>query len=170
MVAEGGGRAAVGGVLMASSVSQRNRFRQIVNRARAIPGERGLRVHTLERVVKFAGDSAREDLFDKVTPIVEANGQPPKLRQITSEEATVGNLNPGTWIAGPITPEFPGGGIKLALLRGDDLTPNDKLYFRITGPEHPHGALYRRSKLSLDAALHVTLQLIPVEEDTSTNF
>lgn len=144
-------------------VSPGDRYRSIAYRARAIPARRGLRPHTLERVVRVS-DSPRNAIADKVTPIVEANGQPPKLRQLSSEETTVGQLNPETWEAGPITPAFPGGGTDLALLRGDDLGPNDKLYFRITGPEHPNGALFRRTKLSLDKSLHATMHLVPVEQ------
>jgi hypothetical protein len=131
--------------------------------ARAIPGSLGLRPHTLERVVRFA-ESVRDDVAEKVTPIVEANGQSPLIRWLTSEEITVGQLNPGTAEA-RFTPSFSGGGTDIALLRGDDLGPNDKLYFRITGPHHVGGALYRKAKLNDEKALHYTLQLVPVQDD-----
>jgi hypothetical protein len=144
----------------------RERYRKLVNRKRAIPGERfALRTHSIERVVRFAS-SARDDISETVTPIVEANGQPPRIRWLTAEELTVGQLNPGTCEVGPITPAFGGGGTDIALLRGEDLGTNDKLYFRITGPHHADGALYRRFKLSDDKALHYTMQLVPVEQDT----
>jgi hypothetical protein len=148
---------------MASADASRNRFLAICNRARAIPGSLGLRPHTLERVARFA-ESVREDVTEKVTPIVEANGQSPLIRWLTAEELTVGQLNPGTAEA-RFTPSFGGGGTDIALLRGDDLGPNDKLYFRITGPHHVGGALYRKAKLNDEKALHYTLQLVPVQDD-----
>lgn len=139
-------------------------FRSLLYNARAVASQvAGLRPHTLTRVVKYA-ESSRSDVSVKRTPIVEANGQPPKIRWLTSEELTVGQLNPGTAEAGPITPAFSGGGTPIALLRGDDLSPEDKLYFEIEGPHHPHGALYRRTKLSDEKALHYTVQLVPVEQ------
>jgi hypothetical protein len=138
-------------------------LKQILYSTRAITGGLGLRPHSFTRVVRFA-ESSRSDVTEKRTPIVEGNGQPPKLRQMTSEETTVGQLNPQTWEAGPITPLFSGGGTDPAILRGDDLAPEDKLYFEIRGPEHPNGALFRRTKLTLDKALHFTMQLVPVEQ------
>lgn len=139
-------------------------FKATLFAARSIAGSMGLRPHTIERVVRLAGSTAREDIFDKVTSIVEANGQSPKIRWLKAEDITVGNLNPGTAEVGPITPKFSGGGTDIALLRGDDLGPGDKLYFRVRGPHHPNGALYRRAMLTDEKALHYTMQLIPVEQ------
>jgi|1185.fasta_scaffold06046_2 hypothetical protein len=143
----------------------RDRFRAIAYRARAIAGERyGLRTHIISRVVRYA-DSPRDDVSEKETPIVEANGQPPKIRWLNGQELTIGQLNPGTAEVGPITPAFSGGGTALTLLSGDDLSPGDKLYFRITGPHHPNGALYRRLNQMDEKALHYTMQLAPVEQE-----
>jgi hypothetical protein len=132
--------------------------------ARAIAGGLALRTHTISRVVRYA-DSPRDDISEKVTPIVEANGQPPKIRWLNGEELTIAQLNPGTAEVGPMTPLFSGGGVDIALLRGDDLSVNDKLYFRITGPHHPDGALYRRLDLTDYKALHYMMKLVPVEQE-----
>jgi hypothetical protein len=146
----------------------RDGFRRLIYRVRAIPGQRfGLRPHTLTRVVHLAA-SVRDDRVKQEISITEANGQPPKVRWLKSEELTVGGLNPGTVEVGPITPMDASGvvGTDIALLRGDDLQPNDKLYFRIQGPHHPDGALYRKTKLTDDRALRFMLQLEPVETET----
>lgn len=140
-------------------------YRAILYATRAIPNLiAGLRPHTIARVVRYSNNGDPSDEIQEVeTPIVEGNGQPPHIRWLKEEEIAVGNLNPGTIEAGPITPTFTGGGTDIAFLRGDDLVPADKLYFRIRGPHHPNGALYRKTKLTDDRALHYTMQLVPVE-------
>ena len=132
--------------------------------ARSIMGSLGMRPHTVTRVVRYA-ESPRSDLDSLETPITEANGYPPKVRWLKEEEIAVGGLSAGTVEVGPMTPKFSGGGTDIALLRGDDLQPGDKLYFRITGPQHPDGALYRKTKLVTEKALRYVLQLEPVETD-----
>jgi len=130
--------------------------------ARGIAGEVGIRIHTVARVVKFANRDPRSELGEEETPIVEGGGYPPKVRWLTHEELAVGSLAAGTVEVGPITPTTTGGGTDIALLRGDDLVEGDKLYFRIKGPKHPGGALYRRTGLHVKATGY-RLQLAPVE-------
>lgn len=132
--------------------------------ARGVAGALGFRTHTIWRVVKY-GESARSDVAEKVTPIVEGNGQPPRIHWLTGEELTVGQLNPGTAIVGPMTPKFSGGGTDIALLHGEDLGPNDKLYFRVLGPRHADGALYRKFRISEEKALRYIMYIVPVEDE-----
>jgi len=138
-------------------------LKPIVYSARAIMGQLGMRPHRLERYV-IPAETPRDDLYPRVTPIVESGGQSPKIRWLNEEEQAVGGLPRGTVEVGPITPKFTGGGTDVALLRGDDLLPPDKLYYRIVGPHHPDGALYRLTKLSDEKALRIMMQLQPVEQ------
>lgn len=137
--------------------------------ARAIAGTLGLRPHTIALVIaatsgaNYTGDGNRSET---VTPITEANGQPPKIRWLKSEERAVGQLPDGSIEVGPITPAFPGGGTLVATLTGADALPGQLVLFRVTGPQHPNGADYRRLGDGLDRALHYTLRLAPVGDQT----
>lgn len=131
---------------------------------RSIPGQLGIRPHTVE-VVKAVWRGAHTgdgQVYETVTAITESGGFPPKVRQLSSEELAVGALPAGTIEIGPITPDFPGGGTSLTTLGGSDLFDGNTFQLRITGPMHPDGAIYRVTKSSADRALHYTIQAQPV--------
>lgn len=104
------------------------------------------------------GDGTRVDVE---TDIVEAGGQPPKIRWLNDEELAVGSLQPGTVQIGPITPAFPGGGTNLGSLDGSQLEAGDVRHIWIVGPMHPQGAAYKVSKLTADRALRYVIQATP---------
>jgi len=149
---------------MSLSAARLDRYRRIANRARAIPGQHGLREHMAAVVVAstagtYTGDGLRSET---VTPLLEAGGQPPKIRWVSDEQLVVAGLNPGTVEIGPVTPRFAGGGTAAEILTGEALATGKLLLIRITGPQHPDGADYRIRKISLDRALHFTIQAEPV--------
>jgi hypothetical protein len=115
-----------------------------VYEGRSIAGEEGFRVHTVAIVVvttpgPHTGDGVR---VENVTPIVEANGQPPRVRWLKDDEIALGQLPLGSVEVGPITPLFAGGGTDTDLLNGANLSPGQVRLLRITGPNHPEGADY----------------------------
>lgn len=132
--------------------------------ARGVAGTLGFRTHTVEVVIRYSDGNARNELSLETTAITEGSGQPPRVRWLTDEQLTVGGLPQGTCEVGPVTPLFATGGTDIALLRGDNLQPGDKLYLRITGPRHPDGALYRITQLKAEKALRYMLQAQPVEQ------
>lgn len=141
-------------------------FRAICYAARAIPGQLGLRPHTVSLIEgtnlgpqtgDFTGDYTE-------TPIVESDSQPPKVRWLNDEQLALANLGGGAVDVGPITSFYTTGGTDLAQLAGQDLEAGDTLHIKITGPKHPTGALYRVTKITAHRALHYMLRCSPVRE------
>lgn len=138
----------------------------LVYSVRAIPGQFGLRVHTVDvRVTTWTGahpgDGAEYDVT--TTPITESDGQPPKVRFLTDEEIAVGQLATGTVEVGPITPSHgTDGGTDLAVLKPED--EGTVVHYILTGPEFPTGAVFERHAIKTDRALHYMLTLRPVSE------
>lgn len=132
-------------------------------RVRAIPGQLGLRPHTVSVVSRSwsGGQTGEGDETVVNVPIVEADGRPPKVRWLSNEEIALGGLPSGSVQIGPITPSFSDGGTNLSDLDGSDLETSDTRQLRITGPQHPNGALYRVKALNADSALHYTIVAVP---------
>lgn len=120
-----------------------DRLKTTVYKGRAIAGKFGARTHTVSILVEhYTGQHTGEEHVGNVeTPITEANGQPPRVEQMSEEEITVGNFLPGSLRVGPITPEFSGGGTSDELLFGA-LPKGSTRYVVITGPLAPNGAKY----------------------------
>lgn len=131
---------------------------------RSIPGTFGLRPHTVEVAISsWSGANTGDGVVAQSwTFVTEANSQPPKVRWPNEEEIALQGMPSGSAVIGPITPSFTGGGTLLARLDGDAVTVAETLDFRITGPRHPNGAIYRLHKSVRDRALHYTLQVSPV--------
>lgn len=150
------------GVLMTIADS----LKQLAYNIRAIPGQFGIRPYTVSVVSStFANDDGLTGTETiTTTAITEANGQPPKVRWLNSEELTVSDLESGTIEVGPITPDTTAGtGTLLSLLTGSGLADGSHLVFIVTGPKHPNGARYRRVDDESDRALHYTLKLSPIQ-------
>lgn len=135
-----------------------------VYEARAIAGELGFRPHTVAIVVVstpglHTGDGTRTEV---VTPITEANGQPPRVRWLKDEDLALGQLPLGTVEVGPITPAFAGGGTETDLLTGADLSVGEVRLLRITGPNHPNGADYTIRSVTADRPLRRVITAVPV--------
>ena len=126
----------------------------VARNARGIAGSLGFRVHTVAVLVQyFAGQHVGEEhQGDALTPVTEANGQPPRVRSLTTEEIALGNFPAGSLSIGPITPAFPGGGTPDALLAGK-LPENATRYVVLTGPMFPDGAKLTIERVTADKPL-----------------
>ncbi len=143
-------------------------YRAIAFAARAIPGQYGLHPHAVAIGTGAWSGSNTGGGLESITwtPIVESGSKNPKVRWLKDDEIAIGGLQAGTVQVGPITPAFPGGGTSTATLLGTPLTTGKTLYMRITGPQHPNGALYRVTSTSFEKAIHYTLRGAPVTEVT----
>lgn len=131
---------------------------------RATPGELGCRIHSVTLV---AGDWSGAHTGDGTettteTNIYESGSKSPKVRWKTSEELAVGNLARGTCEIGPITPSFSGGGTVFSIF--STATAGDTLKVKITGPQHPLGALYRITDVEQQTPFRIMLTASPVAE------
>lgn len=136
-------------------------LKPMVSSIRSIPGQLGLRPHTVSVVLDaWSGAELGEGALTRtITSIAEQNGYPPKTRNLSSEEIAVAGYDRETWEIGPITPSFIGGGTLLATLSNSNLAANTEPHFVITGPSFPNGANFRVVRSSTDKALHYTFQV-----------
>lgn len=149
---------------MSAGTLQRDRFRAIAHRVRAIPGERfGLRPHTVSLVTAtWSGAVTGEGVeTTTTTEIIELNGQPPKCRWLRGDEVAIGGLAAGTVDVGPITPEL---GASLDALNVGALATGGTRHLLITGPNHPTGAKYRIIDIDSSMALHYMIRAVPVSQ------
>lgn len=148
---------------MAIAATRRDRYRNIANRCRAIPGQHGLREHTVKVVFAATGGPKTGDggRWERLTEVLE-HGYPPKVRWLKNDELALGNLPSGTVEIGPITPTNTGGGTVITLLDGSAIEIGQLELLRITGPQHPRGADYRKITLNADRALRFIIRAIPV--------
>ncbi len=137
-----------------------------VYEGRAIAGDLGFRPHSVTLVISAYSEDhpGAGSRTDTETPIAEFGGQPPRVRWLNGEELAVGNMAAGTIEIGPITPEFPGGGTPIASLNGSELSAGQSRLLRITGPNHPSGALYEITNITADRTLRFMLKAKPLEE------
>jgi len=133
---------------------------------RSIPGQFGLRPHTVQIINRFAYGQHTGDVdLSSATPLVEHGNTNPKVRWLDDEALAVGGLPSGTVEIGPITPKFDAGGTALATLDARNLDTGDSLHLLITGPKHPSGALYKVVRINADRAMHYMLRATPVSEN-----
>lgn len=133
---------------------------------RAIPGQLGLRPHTVTLLSRswdgtHSGDGNRSDVG---LSLVEGDGQSPKVRWLSDEELAVGDLARGTVNVGRITADH-AAREWLEEIRGDNLMRGDGRFLIITGPTHPTGAKYRITKITSERALHYMIQGKPVDSE-----
>lgn len=141
-------------------------LRKTLFNARSIAGQLGFRIHRAWIVIarsgaegQYTGDGGR---WERATELLEANGQSPKVRWLKDEEKALGQLPDGSVEVGPITPEFPGGGTAPELLTGANINVGAVRLLRIVGPQHPDGADYRITTVTLDRALRYSIRGVPV--------
>ena len=142
--------------------TRRDRYRRIAGRARRIPGEHGLREHHVSVVIArtggtYTGDGGR---WESASEILE-HGHPPRVRWLKQDELALAQLPSGTVEIGPITPANSDGGTAITLFDGSQIEIGAVELLRITGPQHPKGADYRKVSSSADRALHFTIRAIP---------
>ena len=118
----------------------RDDLRTICFNARAIPGVLGMRPYSVVVVTETwdGVERGQGSLTRTETPILEADGQNPKVRQLNTDELAIGGYAKGTWKIGPITPNFPGGGTPRENLLPDP-PDNTLVFYVLTGPAYPNG-------------------------------
>lgn len=138
-------------------------LRKTLFKARAIPGRLGLRTHTVELLTAtYSGTHPGEGtLTDEAEPIVQAGNQPVRVHWLNDERCAVKGLQSGSVDVGPITPLHSTGGTDLAGLQGLTLGQGVSRYLRITGPNHPNGALYRIKAVTAEKALQYRISAEP---------
>ena len=140
-------------------------LKPVLREIRAIPGEFGLRPHTVTLLSRswdgtYSGDGTRTDTSLSLT---EGDNQPPKVRWLSDEELAVAGLSNAAVTIGPITADHDAR-TWLDDIRGDNLSTGDGRYLTITGPKHPNGAKYRITRINSERALHYMINAEPVDE------
>lgn len=131
----------------------------ILREIRGIPGEFGLRPHTVALLSRSWGGthSGDGDRTDTSLSLTEGDGQPPKVRWLNAEEMAVSMVDKSTVEIGPITADFEAREW-IDDIRGDNLSTGDARYVVITGPKHASGANYLITKITVEKALHYMIQ------------
>lgn len=140
-------------------------LKELAYEIRAIPGELGMRPYSAAILLgTWSGtNTGRGDTINECLPLLEANGQNPKIRQLTDEEIALGGLGKGSIRIGPITPAFAGGGTSISTLQ-PCVAAGQTVHVILTGPEYPNGAKFAVKSVGSDHALHYTLDVSPVSE------
>lgn len=138
-------------------------LKELAHDVRAIPGELGIRPHTVSLLERdwdgtYSGDGDRTDVSTEITE----SGQPPKVRWLTDEELALAGLAKGEIEIGPITADHDAIS-RIADFRGDDMDAGEAHYLIITGPKHPSGAKYRITRITAERAIHYLIRARPVD-------
>jgi len=145
-----------------------DRLKPLTHRCRAIPGRLGLRPYTVAIVTGSwnGSNTGRGAPSVRSYPVTEANGQPPKVRVMSTEELALTGLGKGSMKIGPMTPPFAGGGSPLIALRAA-LEAGETMHVLLTGPDFPSGARFTIKSWNADHALHETLTVSPEQEESA---
>jgi hypothetical protein len=142
-------------------VTFRDDVRAICFNVRQIPGQLGMRPYAVKLVTEtWDGEERGQGNVERdETPILEANGQNPKVRELDAEELALAGFSKGVWQIGPITPSFPGGGTPRDTLNPPGQPDNTLVFFVLTGPGFPNGQRCTLHKITDDRAFHFTFQV-----------
>lgn len=145
--------------------SLRDALLPAINSIRGIPGQLGIRNYRVAILIgTWSGsNTGRGSSIGELFPVTEGGGQPPKVRELNTEELALGSLGKGSIRIGPITPDFAGGGTPISQLR-PAVVAGQTVHVRVTGPGYPNGALFLIKDISTDRALHWTMVASPVSE------
>jgi hypothetical protein len=143
-----------------------DRYRRIAWHYRHLPGDFGLREHTvvlLQTVFSGAqtGEAAKTETLAK---LLEKDGRNPKVRWVSEEEIALGSLAAGSIKVGPITPDFSIGGTPMSSLRASTLASKGTYHLLVTGPMHPNTVKYKLIGIEGHQALHRYLVAEPVAD------
>lgn len=145
-----------------TATQKRQRYREIAERCRRIPGEHGLRPWRVFASVgvwsgsTHFGDGVRTDTEVELLE----HGQPPKVRQVKADEIALGvGLQSGDMVIGPVTPIV---GTEWATLLGDSAAANNSFRFRLTNAETGDDMQCDLITITGDRALHTTITVRPV--------
>lgn len=135
-------------------------LRSIATRARAIPGSLGLRPYTVAVLRRaWSGEHLGEGMrVETTTALTEHDGQPPKVRWLSSEQMALAGYEQATIEIGPMTPQGADGGVLLSDLTASDVGRRTEVFFVITGPEFPDGAKFVAVNVRHDRAIHYTVR------------
>lgn len=132
---------------------------------RGLIGEFGLYKYTVtRRLHSWSGADMSGTETVTTTPIVEANGQPPKVVKPNVQELALGELAPGDFVVGPITPSFSGGGYTPIELGVGSAIVGQVVDYLVTGPDLPDGAVYAVKAIHADNPFGYMLHLTPIAE------
>lgn len=132
-----------------------------VNAIRAIPGLLGWRPYSvaIETRTWSGAEIGQGTETVTLTPITEANGQPPKTRWLNTEQMALGGYERATIEIGPMTPAYPGGGLLAQTLEPHTLPANTVVQYKLTGPAYPTGVYCRLVSINTDYAGHFTVRV-----------
>lgn len=122
---------------------------------RAEAGLAGFRPYTVALSNEFYVDQAWSG--PDATPLVEADGQPPKLKWLKDQDAPVGSIQPDVIEVGPITPAFSGGGTDLSSWL-EAVAGGEVRHLIITGPAAPNGRKYRILNITTERSLRYMIR------------
>lgn len=141
-------------------MSKVDRYRRIAERTRRIPGEHGLRPYRVFVVnASRSGAYGLEGTLTETETELLESGQPPKVRQLRTEELALNNMGAGGIEVGPITPTHSSGGIDFGAIT--EATASTMFRFRVVSPGSADGVYFRLFSANDDRALHYTLTLYP---------
>lgn len=110
----------------------------VVHWARSIPGKLGIWTAVAVEIVETSysgGNTGIGQPAPAIRPIVEGEGFPPSVEQLTSEQLALGGYRPGSVLLGPITPPFEVAGVWYGtdsnLFRATGLSSGDTMHVRI---------------------------------------
>lgn len=132
-------------------MSLRDDLLPLVDEIRAIPGDLGLRRFTVTRVTRtYTSGTVGRKPYTDVELALDNGGQNIKAtlaseKQIQQILGSGHVMKPGTWLIGPITPDFSGGGTSPD---GFDVATGTaaQIFYKITGPGLPTGGGMFRAK------------------------
>jgi len=122
-----------------------------VDEIRAIPGDLGLRRFTVTRITRtYTSGVVGRKPFTDVELALDNGGQNVKATLATEKQIQqiLGSghiMKAGTWLVGPVTPDFVGGGTSPD---GFDVATGTaaQIFFKLTGPGLPSGGTMFRAK------------------------
>jgi hypothetical protein len=141
-------------------------YRRIASTVRGIAGAMGVRPYAVALVTNWrGGDFGLEgaERSDR-TEIVEGGGSPPRVRQLTDDEVSIGELPQSSFEIGPITPKFSTGGTAWSALQASDAQPGAEVFVELTGPMFPRGARFRVIGLKGDRSLGWFMRVALIDE------
>jgi hypothetical protein len=144
-------------------------MRATLARCRAIPGELGLRPHAVEIVTRsYSGAHTGDgDAAESAVQVLNVD-QNPRCRWLTDEQRALGGLVKDAVDIGPITPgsiwsQWVDMNGSIETVDGTNTETGETLQLRITGPNHPNGALYRITRIQRDRAMRIVIRAEPVQ-------
>lgn len=118
----------------------RERLLPMVDRVRAIPGRLGLhRYRVFVRVTTYTGARPGSSAPTVTETELLVNAKPPHVREVRMKDMVAGTreLKQVEFEVGPLTPEFPGGGVTDDMADPQNQGVPSTTHFRVTGPGLP---------------------------------